>query len=87
MDANKLVKLKVIGYQIRRTCGNCVSSTFPNPSTAWGTCAAHTYDHLKHSDQARQLSIHRAGHCKDYREHKGATAPINLGGFAELMEK
>ncbi len=88
MDANKLVKLKVIGYEIRKTCGNCVHSLFASPGTAWGTCWLYKYDHLKHSEQSRQLSIHRSGRCKDgYKESPTATNALNLGGFAELVEK
>jgi hypothetical protein len=87
VDANKLVKLKVIGYEIRQTCANCVHSLFPNERTAWGTCAKHQYDHLKHNDQTRQLSIHRSGRCDDgYKASPTATSETNLGGFAQLLE-
>ncbi len=87
MDANKLVKLKVINYQVRQTCGNCVRSFFPSRHTDWGTCSHHTYDHLKHSDTNRQLSIHKSGRCDDYSKSPTATSTLNLGGFAELVEK
>ncbi len=88
MDANKLVKLKVIGYTIRKACGNCVHSLFPNPNTDWGTCYKHTYEHLKHSNQKRQLSIHRSGVCADgYKRSPTATSDLNLGGFSDLVEK
>jgi hypothetical protein len=87
VDANKLVKLKVIGYQVRQTCGNCVHSFFPSRNTDWGTCSLYQYDHLKHSDQKRQLSIHRSGRCKDgYSKSPTATSELNLGGFAGLVE-
>ena len=87
MDANKLVKLKLIHYQVRQTCGNCVHSFFPNRQTEWGTCSKHTYDHLKHSDEKRQLSIHRFGWCDDYATSPTATSALNLGGFEELVER
>lgn len=86
LDANKLVKLKVIGYKVRQTCGNCVHSFFPNQRTDWGTCSKHQYDHLKHSDQTRQLSINRFGRCDTYEKSPTATSELNLGGFTELLE-
>jgi hypothetical protein len=87
MDANKLVRLKVLGYQIRKTCANCVHSFFPNERTAWGTCSKYTYDHLKHSDAKRQLSIHRSGKCEEgYKKSPTATSALNLGGFEQLVE-
>jgi hypothetical protein len=33
--------------------------------TPWGTCAAKQYEHLKHADSRRQLSIHILGVCKN----------------------
>ena len=83
MDANKLVKLKVIGYQVRKTCGNCIHALFSSPASDWGTCWKHQYEHLKHTGEARQLSIHRSGHCDDHHRNK----TLNLGGFEELVEK
>lgn len=63
MDRNKLSKLLEIGYELRNTCGNCVYGEFRVPGADWGTCANWTYDHLKHSESQRQLSIHKSGHC------------------------
>ncbi len=75
MDANKLKKLHVINYNIG-TCGMCKHSLFPRCanaargyelSVAYGSCKLHTYDHLKHSDNPRQLSVYRHGRCDDFQ--------------------
>ena len=82
MDANKLVKLKVIGYQVRQTCRNCVHANF-GFGALWGTCNLHTYQHQKHTDQVRQLSINVSGRCETW-ENPGFGP--ELEGFAELRE-
>lgn len=84
MDQNKLKVLHEIGYKINSSCLTCVHGQF-KPSTSWGTCAAKQYDHLKHADSRRQLSIHILGVCKDGFE----ADPIkiaNLDKFAEFTE-
>jgi len=79
MDANKLDKLKDIGYTIRDTCGNCAYGRFPQVSE-FGTCTQWTYTHLKHSGPDRQLSINVHGHCPAHER----VAPIPHWG--ELRE-
>lgn len=64
MDANKRQVLIDIGYKILPVCGLCKHSTFLKEN--WGACNIQTYDHLKHSDAKRQLSIHRFGTCPKF---------------------
>lgn len=70
MDANKLIKLREVGYVVRKTCGNCVFSKL-NPSTGWGTCALHAYEHQKHSEAQRQMSIVASGRCTSWENRGG----------------
>ena len=62
MDENKRQKLHDIDYSILPCCNFCGHALFKR-GTPWGTCAKHTYEHRKHSDSTRQLSIHRFGCC------------------------
>ena len=68
MDANKAEKLRSIGYSISPACCDCNHSQFNNSS--WGTCKIQTYQHLKHTDTARQLSIYIAGYCDKFEAKK-----------------
>jgi hypothetical protein len=63
MDANKLKKLHVINYKIG-TCGICKQGMFG--FGLYGHCKLHTYNHLKHSDNPRQLSVYKHGRCEDF---------------------
>jgi hypothetical protein len=83
MDPNKLVELRRIGFKIRKTCKMCKHGTFFNGSE-WGTCAVRTYEHLKHSDAKRHLSVHFAGSCPDLFELSFQVEL--LGAFAEFLE-
>lgn len=62
MDENKLTVLNEIEYQINRSCGLCSHGDFAAGSD-WGTCRIHHYEHQKHTDELRNLSIHRSGGC------------------------
>ncbi len=64
MDANKAAKLAEIGYEIA-SCGLCQHGQFEGDSL-WGTCAKFTYEHLKHTDTTRQVSVHSAGNCPSF---------------------
>jgi hypothetical protein len=64
MDENKRKKLKEIGYEIHPSCGMCQSGIFEG--VAWGTCKKHTYEHLKHTEETRELSIFRHGVCPEF---------------------
>ena len=69
MDENKLKKLKAISYTIFGTCGLCKSGDFGttgNCRNLWGTCKLHTYNHKKHSESSRQLSISIFGSCNNF---------------------
>lgn len=66
MDKNKLEQLKAIGYKIQRVCGFCEHARLS--MDGWGTCArkTHSYQHEKHTEEERQLSIHQFGTCPDF---------------------
>lgn len=81
MDINKLDKLREIGYGIRICCGLCQHSEFPHPGSDFGTCKAHKYDHLKHTDATRQLSINRYGLCQKFVRADDS----NLGTWEEFV--
>ena len=82
MDANKLEVLRSIVYRIDPCCWLCRHGTFVGPSM-WGTCNVTQYDHLKHSDATRQLSIIRVGHCGRYEEDP--TKMALLSRFGEFL--
>lgn len=83
MDANKLSKLKEIDYHIPKTCGLCVHSSFSSLSGQWGECEKHTYDHQKHSESRRLLSIYRGGTCNSFEQSTYETEELNR--FAEFV--
>lgn len=84
MDANKAATLRGIEYEIRGTCGTCIHGQFKEG--AWGTCAAWKYDHLKHADSTRQLSIHILGRCLlGYKPDPKKI--IGLGKFQEFLKE
>jgi hypothetical protein len=62
-----------------------VKATFP----MWGVCRKHTYEHEKHTENPRQLSIHLLGSCRFFETGMtpGGPVPIieQLGGFAEFV--
>ena len=69
MDANKLDKLRELGYKVKNTCGLCQHSNLARGSD-WGTCELISYAHMKHSNSRRQLSIHRSGNCPNFKMDK-----------------
>jgi hypothetical protein len=82
MDGNKLVVLRDLGYSIQPTCSFCKHARFPS-LTAWGTCIQVSYDHLKHTGPARELSIHRSGTCSMFEKNESQVRM--LGAFAEFL--
>ncbi len=50
---------------VARTCGLCQHSSFPS-GDGWGTCDVHVYEHEKHSDKKRHLSVHEHGSCASF---------------------
>jgi len=67
MDQNKLKKLHDIGYKINGCCGICAHANSFNDD--WTTCKVHTYNHLKHTDEVRQLSVFIFGSCPQFELH------------------
>ena len=61
MDENKLEVLKEINYEIHSICGLCKFGVFLKDN--WGTCTDTEYVHLKHTEESRELSIHKFGSC------------------------
>jgi hypothetical protein len=80
MDHNKHIKLQEIGYTIKQACDICVHSAF-NGTSSFGECRLHRYEHEKHTDADRRLSIFKNGHCGDY--NRGSTS---LGPWEEFVE-
>ncbi len=83
MDVNKLQVLRDLPYKVQRVCGLCVHGTFLTPNNDWGTCAAQTYEHKKHTGPARQLSIVKYGSCVSFDADPVKTA--GLGHYLEFL--
>jgi hypothetical protein len=82
MDANKLKVLQALPYRIQPVCGLCKYGSFP--SDDWGSCEAHKYNHLKHSEATRDISIHKYGTCKNFEPAPERTG--RLGHFLEFLD-
>lgn len=88
MDENKLQVLNAMGFRLPDCCAFCKHAQFISDEE-FGTCAIHTYFHQKHSDSRRNVSIHRAGVCKDFTSKTGIrkeTEDLRLHGFLEFRE-
>lgn len=83
MDENKFKKLKELKYSIRKTCGNCEYFTNKHPSY-FGTCDIHEYQHQKHTNSKRQLSVEKSGNCSYHKWNNSII--IQLGLFEQLRE-
>jgi len=83
MDENKRLKLVDIGYEIRPVCITCVYGRF-SPNSHFGDCVRWKYDHLKHSDSHRDLSVYRAGSCGEHELNPGTEAALH--GFKEFVK-
>lgn len=81
MDENKRLTLGAVKYQVQNVCALCVHAQFPLDD--WGTCGLHTYEHKKHNDKKRHLSIHKAGSCDQFIISENQLR--QLGAFAELL--
>lgn len=84
MDENKRLKLVEIGYEIRPTCNTCIYGRFDNLYEIFGTCKKYSYEHLKHSDKKRELSVFKAGSCPEHEMDPGTEAAMH--GFKEFMK-
>lgn len=69
MDKNKLDKLHEIDYVIQTCCGICDHFRRPqyNMGLNFGTCKIHSYKHLKHTGEERELSVFESGWCKSFK--------------------
>lgn len=85
MDENKLKLLKKIDYKIEGTCGICKFGRFANPAADFGTCDRHTYEHLKHSDSLRALSVFRHGVCGDRGFELDITKFRAMGTYSSFL--
>lgn len=83
MDANKQKKLEEIKYAIKRCCGLCIYSKI-EPHQEWGTCDFHEYDHEKHTQSKRYLSINRFGSCDSWNLNRGKEP--DLGAYLQFLE-
>ena len=78
MDKNKYLKLQEIHYKIYRCCGSCMHANYFNDD--WSTCKIHVYNHQKHSESLREMSIFKYGSCSQY-------VPIrDLGMWEDFLE-
>jgi hypothetical protein len=84
MDANKLQVLRDLPYTVAPVCGLCRHGVFPTPHNDWGTCAALTYEHKKHTGPARQLSIVKYGSCAKFEADPVKTS--NLQHYLEFLK-
>jgi hypothetical protein len=83
MDENKRLKLVEIDYHVPKTCGLCIHSSFATPSGEWGECVRHNYNHLKHAENPRYLSIFRGGTCNGFEVNPRAIGYLHR--FAEFV--
>lgn len=67
MDKNKLQKLKIEKYTILKCCNFCNHSWF-SARNDFGVCKIKTYEHEKHTESSRLLSINRYGKCSKHFE-------------------
>lgn len=88
MDQNKLKKLKEVNYSIRKCCGICEHAllNFFDHGDVWGDCKLHKYEHLKHTDKLRKLSINQFGCCDDF-EWNEYIKDGGLNNWTEFIEK
>lgn len=84
MDANKLQKLREVGYVVIDCCAVCESGQFQGgPAQRWGTCAVHQYEHLKHSENPRQMSVCAFGFCPQFKLSE--TQKALMGSWTQFM--
>lgn len=83
MDKNKLKVLQDIKYQVNKSCALCSFGQFDNPNDDWGTCSNNLYQHEKHTDKDRYLSIHKVGSCGDFQLNDEKAG--KLGAFEGLI--
>ena len=62
----------------------CVHGRFENPYEVFGTCRRFSYQHLKHSEKQRELSVFKAGSCAGHEPNPGTEAALH--GFKEFVK-
>jgi hypothetical protein len=82
MDENKFNKLKEINYKINKCCYLCKHCN--NKNNLFSTCKLFKYEHLKHSDSYRELSISILGICDNFEYD--IINDINLHKFKDLIK-
>lgn len=82
MDANKLKVLQSLPYKIQKCCGLCSHGQLS--ANGWGTCKVNDYEHLKHSDSNRKMSIMEYGYCPKFELKKNLQ--FVLCGFEEFLD-
>jgi hypothetical protein len=81
MDENKKKRLEEIGYEINPCCGLCMYGKFKG--TMFGDCTKHSYVHLKHSADKKNLSINVYGVCEDFEYDKKLEGQLHK--FTEFL--
>lgn len=84
MDKNKLKVLQDVSYEIKKTCGLC---RFMRVGTRamWGTCMRASYEHQKHTEATREMSVHAFGGCTFFE--LGADHAVALSSFSQFLPK
>lgn len=77
MDMNKRQELLNIEYSIQGNCSNCEHGRFDHKA-AFGVCSLHSYQHLKHTGDKRQLSVYAHGRCPKFELEDGKKAQLGL---------
>lgn len=85
MDENKLNKLREMGFHIRESCMTCKNSGIGR-GKIFGVCKKFEYDHLKHNENPRNVSITILGKC-DYHERDETKIYEHFDIFSEKLEE
>jgi len=86
MDVNKLKTLQELKYRIKKCCGICIHGRFATTCDWFGCCEAKQYQHQKHSDSQRQLSVYRYGSCDDFRINSDIDDMLLGQQWSEFLE-
>jgi len=85
MDANKLKKLRDEGYTISKCCGACKHGSFAG-SYLFGCCSIKSYNHLKHTESKRPLSIIQYGSCNSFEMKGDILSMLKDQKWGEFLE-
>jgi len=84
MDDNKKKVLQEIKYEVHKCCGLCANFMRSHQNGMFGTCIKNGYEHLKHNESQRELSVTIYGGCPDWEEDR--IKKNLLHGFAEFQK-